>query len=63
MLSFNCRALKVPTPRSQSYGRWRPESALIGEIHRVAPGYTRKTAFGGQRFLDELEDSPPPLIF
>jgi hydrogenase expression/formation protein HypE len=39
-----------------------PESALIGEVREGAPQVVLETAFGGQRFLDELEDSPLPRI-
>jgi hydrogenase expression/formation protein HypE len=39
-----------------------PQAALIGEIVADAPQVVLETAFGGQRWLDELEDDPLPRI-
>jgi hydrogenase expression/formation protein HypE len=39
-----------------------PQAALIGEIAEGAPQVVLDTSFGGQRFLDELEDDPLPRI-
>jgi hydrogenase expression/formation protein HypE len=39
-----------------------PRSALIGEILAEGPAVILETAFGGQRWLDELEDDPLPRI-
>jgi hydrogenase expression/formation protein HypE len=38
------------------------EAALIGELRADAPQVILETAFGGQRWLDELEDDPLPRI-
>ncbi len=39
-----------------------PQASLIGEIRADAPQVILDTAFGGQRWLDELEDDPLPRI-
>jgi hydrogenase expression/formation protein HypE len=39
-----------------------PQAALIGEVRAGAPQVVLDTAFGGQRWLDELEDDPLPRI-
>lgn len=39
-----------------------PQASLIGEIVADAPQVVLETAFGGQRWLDELEDDPLPRI-
>ncbi|MEP6884832.1 MAG: hydrogenase expression/formation protein HypE [Gammaproteobacteria bacterium] len=39
-----------------------PRAALIGEIVAGTPHVVLQTSFGGQRFLDELEDDPLPRI-
>jgi hydrogenase expression/formation protein HypE len=39
-----------------------PRAALIGEIGEGAPQVILRTAFGGERSLDELEDDPLPRI-
>ena len=39
-----------------------PREALIGEVLADAPQVILDTAFGGQRWLDELEDDPLPRI-
>ena len=39
-----------------------PEAALIGEIMTGAPQVVLATSFGGERVLDELEDTPLPRI-
>jgi len=39
-----------------------PEASLIGEITRGAPQVVLSTSFGGERVLDELEDTPLPRI-
>jgi len=39
-----------------------PQAALIGEVQAGAPQVILETAFGGQRWLDELEDDPLPRI-
>jgi hydrogenase expression/formation protein HypE len=39
-----------------------PSAALIGEIDHGSPQVTLRTAFGGERSLDELEDDPLPRI-
>jgi hydrogenase expression/formation protein HypE len=39
-----------------------PRAALIGEIDHGLPQVILRTAFGGERSLDELEDDPLPRI-
>jgi len=39
-----------------------PQAALIGEVVADAPQVILDTAFGGQRWIDELEDDPLPRI-
>lgn len=39
-----------------------PDAALIGEIDHGSPQVILRTAFGGERSLDELEDDPLPRI-
>jgi len=39
-----------------------PRAALIGEVLPDSPQVILDTAFGGQRWLDELEDDPLPRI-
>ncbi len=39
-----------------------PRAALVGELVADAPQVVLETAFGGQRWLDELEDDPLPRI-
>src|ERR1700722_7975866 len=39
-----------------------PRAALIGEIDHGPPQVILRTAFGGERSLDELEDDPLPRI-
>jgi hydrogenase expression/formation protein HypE len=39
-----------------------PQAAMVGEIGDGSPQVILKTAFGGERSLDELEDDPLPRI-
>jgi len=39
-----------------------PQAALIGEVVADAPQVILDTAFGGQRWIDELEEDPLPRI-
>jgi hydrogenase expression/formation protein HypE len=39
-----------------------PQAALIGEVVAGAPQVVLATSFGGERVLDELEDTPLPRI-
>jgi len=39
-----------------------PQAALIGDVVADAPQVILNTAFGGQRWIDELEDDPLPRI-
>jgi hydrogenase expression/formation protein HypE len=39
-----------------------PQAAIVGEIGDGSPRVILRTAFGGERSLDELEDDPLPRI-
>jgi len=39
-----------------------PQAAMIGEVLADAPQVVLETSFGGERWLDELEDDPLPRI-
>jgi hydrogenase expression/formation protein HypE len=61
------RLLAIVAPQSAGLAlnalrRVAPRSELIGEIVAGTPQVILETAFGGQRLLNELEDSPLPRI-
>lgn len=61
-------AVLAPEQADEALTRWRAlpsgqSAAIIGEIGPFAAGRVRlKTALGGERYLEELEDDPLPRI-